>query len=250
MTFNLCFPRLGLILLLGSSLLASGCASIASGQNQPISVSTPGCDGASCEVQNDKGKWYVPVTPGTVIVSRAYDPLQIRCSKDNNPVATTTAASTTKAMAFGNILFGGIIGAGVDISTGAAYDYPTEIALPMNCSAAQPPAVTAVSNSTSTAGLRLGCTVKTMTQDLALAAGIPEPIGVLVTSIEPDGIAKLSGVQVGDVLTHLNSVRIQNVDQLRDSLQSSKRDSPIILSVFRERQVISFKLKIADKGSL
>ena len=27
-------------------------------------------------------------------------------------------------MAFGNILFGGVIGAGVDIATGAAYDYP------------------------------------------------------------------------------------------------------------------------------
>jgi hypothetical protein len=27
-------------------------------------------------------------------------------------------------MAFGNILFGGFIGAGVDVATGAAYDYP------------------------------------------------------------------------------------------------------------------------------
>jgi hypothetical protein len=30
-------------------------------------------------------------------------------------------------MAFGNILFGGIIGVGVDTATGAAYDYPTLI---------------------------------------------------------------------------------------------------------------------------
>lgn len=37
-------------------------------------------------------------------------------------------------MAFGNILFGGIIGAGVDASTGAAYDYPSEVILPMQCS--------------------------------------------------------------------------------------------------------------------
>jgi hypothetical protein len=30
-------------------------------------------------------------------------------------------------MAFGNILFGGVIGVGVDVATGAAYDYPALI---------------------------------------------------------------------------------------------------------------------------
>lgn len=39
--------------------------------------------------------------------------------------------SSTKAMAFGNIIFGGVIGAGVDVATGAAYDYPTMITVLM-----------------------------------------------------------------------------------------------------------------------
>jgi hypothetical protein len=34
-------------------------------------------------------------------------------------------------MAFGNILFGGVIGAGVDVATGAAYDYPAVIEIDM-----------------------------------------------------------------------------------------------------------------------
>ncbi|MDH4481479.1 MAG: hypothetical protein QE279_02085 [Rhodoferax sp.] len=34
-------------------------------------------------------------------------------------------------MAFGNIIFGGVIGAGVDISTGTAYDYPSLIVVMM-----------------------------------------------------------------------------------------------------------------------
>lgn len=34
-------------------------------------------------------------------------------------------------MAFGNILFGGVIAAGVDVATGAAYDYPTMITVLM-----------------------------------------------------------------------------------------------------------------------
>ncbi len=72
-------------------------------------------------------------TPGSVVVNRAYGSLTIVCTKEGAPTATTTANSTTKGMAFGNILFGGIIGAGVDIGTGAAYDYPTSIMVPMTC---------------------------------------------------------------------------------------------------------------------
>ena len=45
-------------------------------------------------------------------------------------------------MAFGNILLGGVIGAGVDIGTGAAYDSPSLITVQMGESGtvAPPPA--------------------------------------------------------------------------------------------------------------
>jgi hypothetical protein len=39
--------------------------------------------------------------------------------------------SKTKGMSFGNVLAGVIIGAGVDMGDGAAYDYPTEIVVPV-----------------------------------------------------------------------------------------------------------------------
>lgn len=42
------------------------------------------------------------------------------------------SASKTKGMAFGNIVFGGVIGAGVDMADGAAYDYPNEINMNLN----------------------------------------------------------------------------------------------------------------------
>jgi uncharacterized protein YceK len=112
--------------------MLSGCASIVSGTNQSITVDTPGCVAASCKLTNDKGEWAV-TTPGSVVVHRAYGPLSIICSKEGFPSGTATANSSTKGMAFGNILFGGVIGAGVDIGTGAAYDYPTSIMVPMTC---------------------------------------------------------------------------------------------------------------------
>ena len=125
------FQKTMLVSALVLSLL-SGCASIVSGTNQSVTVDTPGCAAASCRLTNDKGEWAV-TTPGSVVVNRAYGPLTIVCSKDGFASATATVTSTTKAMAFGNILFGGVIGAGVDIGTGAAYDYPTSIVVPMTC---------------------------------------------------------------------------------------------------------------------
>jgi hypothetical protein len=109
-----------------------GCASIVTGHNESISVQTPACEGSTCTLTNSKGSWYVK-TPGSVTVHRAYGDLTITCTKDGYPSATNTVSSSTKGMAFGNILFGGLIGAGVDIGTGAAYDYPVVIANPMDC---------------------------------------------------------------------------------------------------------------------
>ncbi len=125
--------RVVIVAAMAAICLLSGCASIVSGVNQSLTVDTPGCGGASCRLTNDKGTWAV-TTPGSVVVHRAYGPLTIVCTKDNVPSATTTVESKTKGMAFGNILFGGVIGGGVDVGTGAAYDYPISIVVPMTCS--------------------------------------------------------------------------------------------------------------------
>lgn len=51
--------------------LFSGCASIVNGQNQSISIDTPGCSPANCKLTNDKGTWFV-TTPDSVTVRRAF----------------------------------------------------------------------------------------------------------------------------------------------------------------------------------
>lgn len=113
------------------SLLLSNCASITTGSNQSISVQTEPHKEAACELLNDKGTWYIPSTPGSVIVNRAYGDLSIVCKK-NVLSGTTKVKSSAKAMTFGNILVGGIIGAAVDAGTGAGYDYPSLIHVPLN----------------------------------------------------------------------------------------------------------------------
>ena len=109
-----------------------GCASIVSGQDQVVSVTSPNCPGAECKLVNSDGTFYVK-TPGTVSVNRDYDALKVSCQKDGIDPVIIEVDSSTQGMAFGNILLGGVIGAGVDMATGAAYDYPAEIIHPLDC---------------------------------------------------------------------------------------------------------------------
>ncbi len=128
----------GVVLLAATQLV--GCASIVNGQNQSVSVesrtdSGP-ISGANCKLSNNKGTWFV-TTPGSTMVQRSFEDLSVRCDKDTLEPGLVSVKSSTKAMAFGNIIFGGVIGAGVDMSTGAAYDYPTLITVQMGKSTTQ-----------------------------------------------------------------------------------------------------------------
>lgn len=127
------------VLFASSLVLLSGCATITTGQNQSLSVETRAkgivVAGASCRLSNDKGTWFVQ-TPGSVTVNRAYGDMMVNCTHDKHGHGMTTVPSATKAMAFGNILAGGVIGAAVDMGTGSAYDYPSLITLELDMSGA------------------------------------------------------------------------------------------------------------------
>lgn len=119
-------PLIASVVVLSFAL--TGCASITTGHNQPLSVETrdPGgkqVSGAACRLVNDKGTYFIN-TPGTVGVKRSYEDMHVHCTKEQLEPGVATVKSSTKGMAFGNILFGGVIGAAVDVGSGAAYDYP------------------------------------------------------------------------------------------------------------------------------
>jgi hypothetical protein len=118
-------------LSLAAITLSTGCASIVSGNHQPVSVETGAVKNASCSLVNNKGTWFVPNTPGSVVVNRSFDEMNVTCQKTGYRTSIVKIGSSTKPMAFGNIVFGGVIGAGVDMADGAAYDYPTIIQVPM-----------------------------------------------------------------------------------------------------------------------
>lgn len=117
------------------ALSLGGCASITGTTNQNVSVQTRAqggaeVKGANCELTNNKGKWFV-TTPGSVGIHRSNDDMQVLCTKDGIDPGRGSVVSETKGTMFGNIVFGGGIGAVVDHNTGAAYEYPALIQIIM-----------------------------------------------------------------------------------------------------------------------
>jgi hypothetical protein len=125
------------------TIALTGCASIVNGNNQVVSVEArhkgQQVVGATCTLVNPKGTFYV-TTPGTVTIHRAYDDLNVKCERDGMQPGLTNVKSSTKPMAFGNIIFGGVIGAAIDAGSGAAYDYPPLISVIMGEAVTQGPA--------------------------------------------------------------------------------------------------------------
>lgn len=111
--------------------LLGGCASIVKGTNQSISITTTPVDGARCELSNNKGTWYVNNTPASITVHRSFEELNVRCEKRGYGKGRLSVKSNTTASVAGNVLLGGVIGAGVDVANGAAYDYPQNIVVPL-----------------------------------------------------------------------------------------------------------------------
>ena len=128
---NQCSVR---VLVISMAILGSGCASMTGSSDQTISVEARSNEGqvsgAMCELDNDKGKWFVSA-PGSTRISRSNEDLIVTCKRDGLMPGIVTVESTTKGSMAGNILLGGFIGAIIDHNTGAAYQYPTLIQVMM-----------------------------------------------------------------------------------------------------------------------
>jgi len=117
-----------IVFVVASSLLFSGCASITKDSNQPIRVETYNkqdqlIEDAKCTAKNERGEWATK-TPGSLVVHRSGQNLEIKCQKDNAESGFAILVSRANGGMWGNILFGGGIGAIVDHNKGTAYSYP------------------------------------------------------------------------------------------------------------------------------
>lgn len=124
------------VTMISLSIIISGCSTLTGeGTSQNLSLMTYSADskdliGANCEMKNDEGVW-TAVTPANVMVHRSNKDLLVKCTKQGYSDARANVVSKTKANMFGNIIFGGGIGAIIDHNNGSAYSYPSIIKMTM-----------------------------------------------------------------------------------------------------------------------
>lgn len=118
-----------LLLLCLTSL--SGCATMFDGKTQAITVNTspPKADCVLSRQGSAIGE--IRDTPSSVVIEKSRDDITLACNKLGYQQATYLDHSGLATWTFANILFGGIIGGGIDFATGAInkYDTPVNVTL-------------------------------------------------------------------------------------------------------------------------
>lgn len=117
------------VLILIPIVLLQACASITAEKTQLVRVDALDEQGAvvadaKCELTNDKGVYEID-SGKHAMVNKSGEDLNISCrSAQRSDEASGVAISRAGAGMFGNILFGGGIGAIIDHNRGTAYNYP------------------------------------------------------------------------------------------------------------------------------
>lgn len=126
--------KLGLYIVCAVVVLTNvGCSTITQSENQPLSL-TATYQGkaveANCDLRNDKGSWSAKA-PQNVSVRKSNEDLEVVCKKEGMPDGLLKAISRAAGSLYGNIIFGGGIGAIIDHSKGTGYDYPDQLPVKM-----------------------------------------------------------------------------------------------------------------------
>ena len=117
------------ILILVCVAAVSGCATIVKGKTQTVTVTTEP-PGAICTLTR-AGETVAVVnpTPGSISVEKSSDALTVTCMREGYQDSTGEVGTTFQAMTFGNVIFGGIIGAAVDAGSGAMHEYEPTVTI-------------------------------------------------------------------------------------------------------------------------
>ncbi len=121
------------IAVLAALANCAACSTITQSESQSLAL-TATYEGKpvdpACQIKNDKGSWDAKA-PANVSVRKSNEDLEVTCKKDGMPDGLLKAISRAAGSMFGNIIFGGGIGALIDHSKGTGYDYPDRLPVKM-----------------------------------------------------------------------------------------------------------------------
>ncbi len=128
------------VLVTSSVLALSACATIIEGSDDKINIATTPPSNAACTLTSKRGV-YQSYAGAQASVKKSRSDLNVACADPATGASgQSTVVSDVEPWAFGNILLGGLIGAAVDWSTGAAYDYPAATTVSLTSPTAYTPA--------------------------------------------------------------------------------------------------------------
>jgi hypothetical protein len=116
-----------------AALVLAGCSTITQSETQALSL-TATYQGQpvdpTCQFKNDKGSWEAKA-PANVTVRKSNEDLEVTCKKEGMPDGLLKAISRAAGSMWGNIIFGGGVGAIIDHNKGTGYDYPDQLPVKM-----------------------------------------------------------------------------------------------------------------------
>lgn len=92
----------------------------------------------------------------------------------------------------------------------------------------------------------LGVMAQTLTPELASAFGDPKQKGAIVGRITRDSIAYNSDLKVGDIIEYINNKKINNKEDLRNTVGLTPINQDMKLGVIRDGKKITFTIKMLD----
>jgi len=120
-------PLVAVVLAVTS--LLSGCASLLEEDTQEVNLRFMCAEKhlvATCDLKNDKGRWRLS-TPGKATVINDTSQLEISCKAPFIPSFTVSVMPMPSMGMLGNLLFGGVVGAAVDVYNNSGMKYPENI---------------------------------------------------------------------------------------------------------------------------
>jgi hypothetical protein len=124
------------VALLGQMIMAAailpGCASLSTGGNQSIAVKTEP-PGATCDLHRDGDLIaHVERTPGAATVAKSGHDIAVNCALQGRMPGAAVIPANMAGATFGNVIFGGFLGYGIDLASGAASEYPRGVRIWMD----------------------------------------------------------------------------------------------------------------------
>lgn len=93
----------------------------------------------------------------------------------------------------------------------------------------------------------IGVTIQAMTQELANQLNIENLEGVFVAGLLSGGAAELAGIKEGDIITHVDNIRVTSVPQLQESIGVLRPGDEVEVMVNRNDKTLTYTMLLRDE---